>query len=191
MKRKIFRDARLFSRMALMVCLAATAAMVPAVANERPRLLVFNTAFFDMMTSGTGESFTTPEDYARVKQFSEALRESIAGGGSYRIVSRPDGAGNDEPADLSCSACILDTARAAGADFIVTSAVTRFNSSLVYVKAELDDVATQKAVKVSNEQVNGFNDPQLKDAATRAADYLLKAKPAERWDRGKDAAKPQ
>ena len=191
MKRKFFRDARLPSRMvfAVAACLFAAAGgpPAPAGANEIPKLLVFDTAFFDMMSSGTGEQFTTPDDVALVKQFSETLRKTIVALGTYRVVTLPKTESDDDEVDLSCASCLLDTARGQGADFILTSAVTRFNSALVYVKVELDNVATEKAVKVGNVQVNGFSEQQLHRAAVNAAHDFLKAKPADGKSSGKDS----
>jgi len=148
-----------------------------ASAEAGPKLLVFNTAFFDMMASGTGESFTTPDDFARVKQFSDVVRQTFVRSGRYRVLAQPTGPGSDDPTDLSCAACILDTARAQGADFILTSAVTRFSGAIVYLRMELDDVATEKAIKVMSVQVGGFGAAQLERAAARAAEDFLAAKP--------------
>lgn len=148
-----------------------------ASADEAPKLLVFNTAFFDMMASGTGESFTTPDDFARVKHFSDVVRRTFVHSGRYRVLAQPTGPGSDDPTDLSCAACILDAARAQGADFILTSAVTRFSGAIVYLRMELDTVATEKAVKVTSVQIGGFGAAQLEQAAGRAAEDFLVTRP--------------
>lgn len=178
-----------FHRWALSFAVCAILSGGPAAevsADEAPKLLVFNTAFFDMMASGTGESFTTPDDFARVKQFSDIVRQTFVRSGRYRVLAQPAGPGSDEPTDLSCAACILDTARAQGADFILTSAVTRFNDAIVYLRMELDNVATEKAVKVTSVQIGGFSAAQLRQAAGRAAEDFLAAKPPASPGSGQD-----
>lgn len=176
----------------LVLCCAALSSgpTAGAKADESPKLLVFNTAFFDMMASGTGESFTTPEDYARVKQFSDVVRRTFVRSGQYRVLGQPTGPGSDDPTDLSCAACILDTARAQGADFILTSAVTRFSGAIVYLRMELDNVATEKAIKVTSVQVGGFGAAQLEQAASRAAADFLAAKPPVSTHSGQGGEKP-
>ncbi|MBZ5522290.1 MAG: DUF2380 domain-containing protein [Acidobacteriia bacterium] len=166
--------------------LATGGPIAEAGADQAPKLLVFNTAFFDMMASGTGESFTTPDDFARVKQFSDTVHQSFVRSGQYRVLAQPKGPDSDDPTDLSCAACILDTARAQGADFILTSAVTRFSGAIVYLRMELDNVATEKAVKVTSVQIGGFSAAQLRQAADRAADDFLNPKPADTPHSGQD-----
>lgn len=145
-----------------------------ARAGEPPKLLVLDTAFVDMMVSGTGESFTTPEDTLLVKQVSDVLRQKMAGTGKYRMLAAPADAG--DPPDLSCPDCVLDLARAEGADLLLTSAVSRVNDSIVFLKFELDEVAGAKPIKTGNVQVNGFAGKQLRAAAENAAEEIIRAK---------------
>jgi hypothetical protein len=60
---------------------------------------------------------------------------------------------------------VLELAKKHGAEFILTSAVTRFSGAAVYFKMELDEVATGKAVGAISSQISGFNQTSLSQAA--------------------------
>ncbi|HLF58126.1 MAG TPA: DUF2380 domain-containing protein [Alphaproteobacteria bacterium] len=180
MKREILRNARAFPRAipALRMwafLVAGSLLLAPAACGGgKPKLLVFDTVFVDLMSSGTGEFFTTPEEVASVKRVSEALRKGMAELGTYQVLPASKPAGEDEePVDLTCAHCVLDIARAQHADFILTSAVTRASSALQFLKVELDNVATEKAVKVGTVQITGISDKQLEKAALFAVESVL------------------
>ncbi len=152
------------------VVLAAAFVLFVAMAAPRaadlPRLMVFDTEFVDLMVSGTGESFTTAEDVSRAKSISDTFRKELAG--RYKVVTPK----TDVPYDLTCPECILKIARAQKAQLILTSALSRMNSRTVFLKYELDDVASEKALKTGSIQLNGYTQRQLRMAADAAVSDL-------------------
>ncbi len=152
--------------------LGALAAILPANAEALPKLAVLDTQLIDYVVTGRGEPMSTPEDVERVKLASDVLRERMAEWGIFQVLPKPPETGAWEDAvDLSCPFCILDIAKAQGADFVMTSAVMRVSTIIVYLKVELDNVATGKAVKVGDVMFKDFgNEKQVRGAA----DYWLK-----------------
>jgi len=151
--------------------LATTA---PASAADRPKLAVLDTVLIDYMTTSTGEPVSTPEEEARVKALADVLRKRMAEIGTYDVLPKPSGGkASEEVVDLSCPSCVLDMARAQGADFVLTSAVMRVSNIILYLKLELDNVATAKAVKVGDVQFKGFDEEQLRGAALYAVNEVF------------------
>jgi hypothetical protein len=171
---KSFRRRPAFSRAATMLAAALLLSLPAACDWGKPKLLVFDTVFLDFMSSGTGEKFTTPEEVAGAKRVSEVLRKGMAELGTYRVLApKPSEDGDDAPLDLTCAECVLDLARAQDADFILTSAVTRASGAIQFLKVELDDVKTEKAVKVGNVQLAGLSATQLEKAAQFALKEII------------------
>jgi len=168
MTRTVFRVARRLPRFAAYIAAVLLLAALTACEKAPPKLLVFDTVLVDLMSSGTGETFTTPEDRALVKVVSETLRKEIGAKGAYRLLA-PAGGANPEDFDLTCADCVLDAARAQGADYILTSAITRFSNATLFLKFEVDDVAANKPVTIAVTQVNAFIEKPLRQAALEAA----------------------
>lgn len=155
-----------FARAALAAAVLLVAATVAAPAGEPAKLMVFDTEFIDLMVSGTGESFTTAEDISRAKGISDAFRKELAG--RYQILIPK----TEVPYDLSCPDCILKIARAQNAQFVLTSALSRMNSVRVVLRYELDDVASEKALKVGDIPLNGYTARQIRRATDAALNDL-------------------
>ena len=138
---------------------------------NKPKLFIFDTVFFDSMSSGLGEKYTTQAEIAAVKGVAAVLRKGLEKAGTYRIL--PPASGDDATPNLSCAQCVLDVARAQGADFLVTSAVFRATGTIQYLKVELDNVKTAKAVKLATVQLSGLSPAQLGKAAQLALKNIL------------------
>lgn len=149
----------------------------PANAEERPKLAIMDTVLIDYMVTDTGEPLSTPEDEERVRSVvSDVLRKRMAELGTYQVLPRTSaGAQVQQPVDLSCASCVLDWALAEGADFVLTSAVMRVSNIILYLRLELDNVATGKVVKVGDVQFKGFGDRELHGGALYAVDKLFGA----------------
>lgn len=165
MKSAAYRFAR-STRAALAAAFLLVAATAAAPAGDPPRLMVFDTEFVDLMMSGTGETFTTAEDVSRAKEISSAFRKQMAG--RYQIVTPK----TDIPYDLTCPECILKIARAQKASLVLTSALSRLNSNNVILKYELDDVASEKALKTGSIRLNGYTARQIRMATDTAVKDL-------------------
>jgi hypothetical protein len=152
--------------------LGSLAVILPAKAETLPKLAVLDTQLIDYVVTGTGEPVSTAEDVERVKLVSDVLRQRMAELGIFQVLPRlPETGAWEDVVDLSCSFCILDIAKAQGADFVMTSAVLRVSTIIVYLKVELDNVATAKAVKVADISFKNFgNEKQVQGAA----DYWMK-----------------
>ena len=137
----------------------------------KPKLFIFDTVFFDSMSSGMGEKYTTPQELAAVKSVADVLRKGMGEAGTYRVL--PPATGDVATPNLSCAQCVLDVARAQGADFLLTSAVFRATGTIQYLKVELDDVKTEKAVKLATLQLAGLSPAQLAKAAQLALKNIL------------------
>lgn len=159
----------IFGRAALAALFLLLTATAFASADEKTKIMVFDTEFVDLMVSGTGESFTTAEDISRAKSISDAFREAMAE--KYKVITPAE---DSPPYDLSCPDCILDIAKNQGADLVLTSALSRANSMIVYLKYELGDVAKDKRLVSGNIELNGFTQYQLDFAAANAIDHLMK-----------------
>lgn len=148
----------------------------PTNAEERPKLIVMDTALIDYMVTDTGEPLSTPEDDERVKSVADVLRTRMAESGTYQIIPKASNSEQaQQPLDLSCASCVLDWAHAEGADFVLTSAVMRVSNIILYLRVELDNVATDKVVKAGEVQVKGFGDRELRGGALYAMDKFFGA----------------
>lgn len=148
----------------------------PANAQEHSKLVVMDTVLIDYMVTDTGEPLSTPEDEERVKSVADVLRNRMAELGTYQVIPKAsDGKQAQQPVDLTCASCVLDWARAEGADFVLTSAVMRVSNIILYLRLELDNVATGKVVKVGDVQFKGFGDRELHGGALYAMDKLFGA----------------
>ena len=148
-----------------------------ADARGLPKLLILDTVFLDFMMSGEGETFTTPEEEAQVKAAADVLRKKMAAAGGFDVLTFVKKDSYNDAIDLSCADCILGMARARGADYVMTSAVTRFNNVLLSLKVELDNVATEKAVKISTVGLQNIDAAQIDRAANFVADKFTDVKP--------------
>lgn len=144
------------------------AAPIAAAAAERPTMIVFDTEFIDLMASGTGRIFTTAEEVERARAVSDAFREALAD--KYNII-RP--AEDSPPFDLSCPDCILNIAQAQGADLVLTSALSRANLTIIYLKYQLGDVAKDETVVSGTINLNGFTERQIRFAAEQAIKTIM------------------
>ena len=118
------------------------------------------------------EDLITPEDVARIKLVSDILRERMAESGMFEVLPKlPETGEWKDAVDLTCPFCILDIAKGQGADFVMTSAVIRTSTIIVYLRAELDNVATAKAVTVGDVMFKNFDN---EDQVRGAADYWMK-----------------
>ena len=140
----------------------------PAEAADLPKLLVFNTVLFDALTTGNGDAVASPEEKLEVERTAEVLRAEMAKTGRYQVLPAPKSGSDD--IDLSCAECILKEAHAAGADFVLTSAVNRVSSTVMVLAVELDDVANQKAVSGGKVELRGLNADAMRGAAVSAVD---------------------
>jgi hypothetical protein len=172
MKRINFRSVYVAARIAAAAALALGGLTAAAGAKAPPKILVFDTVFIDRMASGMGDKFTEPADYDMARTVSATLRKTLAERKTYQVVKTPaEAAGDisagaeDQGPDISCASCVLELAKKHGAEFILTSAVTRFSGAAVYFKMELDEVATGKAVGAISSQISGFNQTSLSQAA--------------------------
>ncbi|MFZ0692750.1 MAG: DUF2380 domain-containing protein [Alphaproteobacteria bacterium] len=139
-----------------------------AKAADLPKLLVFNTVLFDALTTGEGNSVVSPEEKSQVERTADVLRAKMAETGRYQVLPAPKSGSDD--IDLSCGECILKEAHAAGADFVLTSAVNRVSATVMVLTVELDDVANQKAVSGGKVELRGLNAEAMRGAAVYAAD---------------------
>lgn len=145
----------------------AAAAVAPASAGDSPKLAVLDTQLIDYQVTSRGDPLSTPEDVKRVTLASDVLRERMAETGLFDVL--PEAAESDayeDVVDLSCPYCILDIAERLGADYVMTSAVLRVSNIILYFKAEIDNVATGKAVYVGEVSFKDFkSEAQLRGAA--------------------------
>lgn len=152
--------------------LGAPAAASPADAEALPKLAVLDTQLIDYVVTRTGEPMSTPEDVARIKLVSDVLRERMAETGLFEVLPKqPETGAWEDAVDLTCPYCILDIAERQGADFVMTSAVIRTSTIIVYLRAELDNVATGKAVTVGDVMFKNFDN---EDQVRGGADYWLR-----------------
>lgn len=158
--------------LAALTLLGASAPVLPANAETLPKLAVLDTQLIDYVVTGTGEPMSTPEDVARIKLVSDILRERMAESGMFEVLPKlPETGEWKDAVDLTCPFCILDIAKGQGADFVMTSAVIRTSTIIVYLRAELDNVATAKAVTVGDVMFKNFDN---EDQVRGAADYWMK-----------------
>lgn len=169
-----------------MIAIAASC-FHPVEAADLPKLLVFNTVLFDALTTGNGDAVANPEDVSLVGKTADVLRQKMAKTGRYQVLPAPKAGSAD--IDLSCAECILKEAHAAGADFVLTSAVNRISATVMVLTVELDDVVNQKAVAGGKVELRGLNADAMRGAAAHAVDkYFVPAPPppgAEKSESGK------
>lgn len=174
MKKTLSRLTRTCAAAALagLALLGVSARILPANAETLPKLAVLDTQIVDYVVTDRGEPMSTPEDSKRVTLISDVLRQKMAKTGIFQILPKaPETGAREEIVDLSCPFCILDIAKAQGADYVLTSAVIRISTIIVYLRAELDNVATGKAVTVGDVMFKNFDD---EDQVRGAADYWMK-----------------
>jgi uncharacterized protein DUF2380 len=142
----------------------------PAHCGELPKLAVFDTQLIDYVVNDAGDPTSTAEDAKRVTAASDVFRERMPELGVVQVLPKSADEGAKSP-NLECPSCVIDSAKALGADFVMTSAAIHMSNIVVYLKAEVDDVATGRAVMVEDVTMKNFqNETQIRGAA----DYWMK-----------------
>ncbi len=135
-----------------------------AAAQGTRSIAVTDFAFSD--TSGEVQDQSAVHQ-ARLHQFKEVLEAALEKGGHYHVIAL---ACPSDPcaATPAAGASLLEAARKAGATLIVIGGIHKMSSLVIFMKADVYEVAADRSVFCKLYTFRGDND----EAWVRAAEYL-------------------
>ncbi|MHB8886295.1 MAG: DUF2380 domain-containing protein [Methylovirgula sp.] len=152
--------------LAAILALALVAAFTPksAMAEDAPTIAITPFSFSD--TSGEVQDQSAVHQ-ARLHRFAEVLQTSLQKTGDYHVValSCPSDPCAATPAD---GADLLKAAQKSGASLVVVGGVHKMSSLVIFMKADVYKVATDRPVFSKLYTFRGDNDK----AWVRAAEFL-------------------
>ncbi|WP_245444923.1 DUF2380 domain-containing protein [Pseudaminobacter soli (ex Li et al. 2025)] len=169
--RAIARQAGLSAIGGLFLCSIA----LPAAMAESPPSLALS-GFFLLDTSGEQRD-QTAEHNARLARFDGIMRDELSKSGKFALVNMncPQPGCTAQSVKLDQ---LLESAKAAGARFLVIGAVEKMSTLVLWARLEVYDVASRQMVFNRLFTFRGDNDEAWQRAAHYIANELIKNAPA-------------
>jgi hypothetical protein len=129
------------------------------------------TAVFDTVFVNASPQATTPDETARVKRMTEALKQALEASGQYRVVDLSAiKTAIDGVKDIhDCNGCEVDLAKAAGAQVAVVAWAQKISNLILNLNIRIIDAQTGAVLKGGSVDIRG-NDDRSWD---RGLKYLL------------------
>ena len=158
---------------ALIPIVAALYALAPppAVADEPPRLALFDFELIDSSLQGEVEGID-PADRARLRMIEAELRDQLEASGRFMLVDTAPAAEQIDAAGWlwSCSGCEVAIARRLDADLALIGWVQKVSNLILNLNVVIRDAATREQVFASSVDIRGNTDESWRHGIR----YLLK-----------------
>jgi Protein of unknown function (DUF2380) len=166
------RDTIRFTIMrAFMAVVALTLAdSAPALADEVPKLAIFD---FEMIDTSLQGEFYGPrnDEQDRLKRVGDQLRQQLGESGKFQVLDiAPINAAAHQSNLQACGGCDVKLAQQLGADLEITGVVQKVSNVILNINIYLRDVHTGRIVTAMTADMRGNTD----ESWTRATSYLIR-----------------
>jgi hypothetical protein len=129
-------------------------------------------AVFDAVFVNSSPEETSPEETARIRTMTRALKQALEQTGQYRILDlAPIETQIDAVKDIhDCNGCEVELAKKAGAQVAVVAWTQKVSNLILNLNIRIEDVATGETLRGGSVDIRGNNDQSW----DRGLKYLLK-----------------